>query len=351
MAITFVRRMGGIGSFTETQPLHPFIELAQMAQLGLQQRTSQAVSRLISRVHSRCTAQEPRSIMRVQVTRDRRQSFSGEMALCKLTVLSPGHITTGGGGVQDGSITVDSSGNLWVSEFETLPGNQIEVFKSSNLATNTWSNKLTITGLTNWPYATQMIALTSGKVALVYAMARTTGSSVSIKEWSGSAWGTTRNTVRSSLFMGYSSAVALGDTVEPATTNSTEIIYYSFAYGATAWAASVEIGKGSYAAMSTNGGTVLTLSYMNSTTIEYVSSSTSGSSWSEPVTVSSSETSAQFLSASFTIQSNNLLMCWTAGSRLTVQHQVCNCSLYHSFCRKQSSPLEPARTFPIRIVL
>jgi RHS repeat-associated protein len=223
-------------------------------------------------------------------------------------------VTTTNSAVKDGSISVDSSGNVWVSEFESNPSGEIQVYKSTNLATNTWSSKLNVTtGLLGITYATQIVGLTSGKMALLYGGA-SSGHAINITEWSGTAWSTTVTTGRSNLWMGYSSAVALGTTVDLATANRTDAIFYSFTYGASSWSSSTVVGEGSNVSLSTDGNSLLVLSYMNSTTIQYVASSNAGGSWGVPVTVSTTQSSAQFLSASFSIQSNEFLMGWTAGA-------------------------------------
>ncbi len=229
-------------------------------------------------------------------------------------------VTTGNKGVQDGSIAVDSSGNLWVSEFESSPSNQIEVFKSTNLATNSWSNKLTITsGLTGSLYATQIVPLTSGKVALLWGGAATTKTAISIREYSGTSWSSAVATGITTLVMGRSMAVALGDTVELATTGDVDIYYYSLTYGSSSWSSSTTIAtstfSSSYAGISTDGNKLLVISYlMNANLLQYVSSSNSGGSWSEPVTVSTSLGTSDYLSPSLLIQSNEFLMGFQSGT-------------------------------------
>ena len=227
-------------------------------------------------------------------------------------------VTTGNSGVQQGSITVDSSGNLWVSEFEVVPSNKIEVFKSSNLTANTWANKLNITGMTG-SYATQIVPLTSGKVALLYGGAASTQTAISIREFSGSSWSSAVSTSRTTLYMDRSSAVALGDTVELAVTGGVDVYYYPFTYGSGSWPSSVAIATSTvsktYAGISSDANKELVMSYLiNSSVLQYVASSNSGGSWSEPVTVFSTSNNQQFLSPSLSIISNDFLMGWISGS-------------------------------------
>ncbi|HZW56782.1 MAG TPA: hypothetical protein VFF30_10885 [Nitrososphaerales archaeon] len=207
---------------------------------------------------------------------------------------SSGTVATAASRVQGGSITVDSNNHIWVSQHESYPSARIEVFESSSLEGSSWTNKLTLTGFSSGAArATDIVKLTSGKVALIYGVAVASGGgALSLKQYNSGTWGPTFNTTRTSLYMAYTSAVTISTTIEVATTDGSNVYYYTS--GGASWSSPITIAAGSYAGISTDSNSLLVISYLTgSTTLSYVSSSNAGSSWSEPVTVTANEISAR----------------------------------------------------------
>jgi RHS repeat-associated protein len=214
----------------------------------------------------------------------------------------PSKVTTTNALVSTVSIAVNSSGKIWVAVSETHTSNKVEVYTAKNPSTNTWSKSLSISS--SGPV--QLVPLTSGKLALLY-------NGATIYKYSGSSWSTGPSTP-SNLELQYSSAVAISNTVELAALNtSSDLNYYSYDYGDSSWSTALQLATGaSYTGMTTDGENDLVASYITGSAVSYVTSTDSGANWGEPVNISTTETSPEFLSPAFAITSLGMVnLAWT----------------------------------------
>ncbi len=231
------------------------------------------------------------------------------------------------------SIILDSSGNIWVSLNSYNNANYIEVYKTS---TSIWSRSLIFSQ--SGSAFSQLVPLSSGKVALLYP-------ATTIRIWNGVTWSSPVSTSVGYHF-GTSSAVAIGDTVELAATNKTNIYYQSFTYGNSAWSPPIELGSGNSAGISGDGTSNLLIFYTSSNTVSFVNSSDSGSSWSAPTTISSNEANPSSIDASFNIAapSYSVEAGWTSGSSSPFNLRFASVSL-------SSSPPPSQVTQPVTLAL
>ncbi|HZW55755.1 MAG TPA: hypothetical protein VFF30_05650, partial [Nitrososphaerales archaeon] len=215
---------------------------------------------------------------------------------------APYTLSTPNAGVSDPSITADSNGNVWAAVTEVYPSTRLDVYKCTSSESGcTYSNSLT----GNAAYPPELVPLTNGKMALLFG-----GSGIVVDEYSGTSW-SSGPTTSHSVSLYYSSAVAIGDTIELGASDGTNVYYYIFAYGGSSWSSGVTVGQGHYAGISGDDNNRLVVSYISGSSVEYVYSTASGLYWSDPVIVSSSETSPEFISASFAIDSGMFQAAWT----------------------------------------
>jgi RHS repeat-associated protein len=203
------------------------------------------------------------------------------------------------------SIAVDSRGDIWVAMDTSYNLRaHIEVWEH----TTSWAKTLDITGASD----AQLVPLTSGKVALLYA---NNGISFHIMTYNGAYW-MGANVATAPYDFRYLSASSIGDTVELAAFDgSSHIVYQSYAFGASSWSPSTVIGQGTEATISSDGSGTLVIFWTDGgSNVRFAVSTTAGSSWGPVQSVSSTETSANYPSASFIIVSNMAEVVWTSGN-------------------------------------
>ena len=228
------------------------------------------------------------------------------------------------------STTVDSSGNWWVS-FGSQSGTSeyIEVWTcaSSCLTSTNWSSSEDLSDGTTNGWSTQVLSLTSGKLALVAG--NPNGESyLQVQTYSGSAWsgsGLVDSANTDYQWMG--SCATISDTVYCVTADDVGdgLMFLSVAYSTSpSWSSESEIssqcsGVGQpWSSIASDGSSHLGVYFLcqGSTSTYYMTSSNSGSSWSSLVTDSNGgETSASRVSCSFATDANGDMQCvWTSGS-------------------------------------
>lgn len=221
------------------------------------------------------------------------------------------------------STTLDSNGKWWVVT-ESYDGTDwyAETWScsSSCLTSTNWSNSNVVSMGTSsdWPV---IVALTSGKVAVVWG-----DGALTVETFSGSAWSSAVGTTATDYISAYGSCVAIGDTIECALADLTDklVVYLSAAYNSNSptWSAETNL-SGSLctgepdASIATDGSSHLGVYFTcEGTSTYYTTSANSGSTWSSVTTDSNGgETTASYVSVSPSTDSNgDMQAIWTSGS-------------------------------------
>ena len=211
------------------------------------------------------------------------------------------------------SVTLDSNGHVWVALQSQNTGGGGPYYDEVYELTSGWAPSLTLTFASYLPIP-QMVPLTLGKMALLYGTGHV---AIATETWSGSVWSAGPSTSATNYFPQFSTAVAIGDTVEYCASDQTSAYYLTLPYGGS-WSSASTIAAASACSATTDGTSVLGLFYVsNPTTITYAQSNNAGSSFLPAVTVSSSEASVGWVGAALAVSSNpakQAMAVWLSGS-------------------------------------
>jgi Neuraminidase (sialidase) len=229
-------------------------------------------------------------------------------------------VPTTGSGATLPTVAVDSSGNPWVAVETAGPNSRhVEVY-TTTITTNAggnWSKVLDIGGLADFPKPI-LLPLTTGKMALeiLEQVANGTSNGREIVVYTsgdgGKTWSSPVTSSATNLLT--LSAVSVGDTVYSVTSSTNGgVQFWTFGYGSSSLARSRNIAccTEGYddASISTNGTSLLFVTYSNSTSILSERSTNLGASWQGLTTVANSEQS---------IQSGSLSTCYLEGRTIAV---------------------------------
>jgi YD repeat-containing protein len=217
----------------------------------------------------------------------------------------------------------DSNGDLWVS-VDTYDGtnSHLEVWELSS----SWSKSKDVTLSSGAsPGVGILLNLGSSKVGYVYSSSWSSASTLGIITYSGSSWSSSVST-SSTYNLAFSGATALGSTIDFCGVGTTSAKFWSFAYGGSSSPAETTLASGltsgqDACAITTDGHSELTsIIQASSSTIDYITSTNKGSSWSPLQVLSSTENDIQSASVG-TLGSSQLIApggivtaLWTAGS-------------------------------------
>ncbi len=208
-------------------------------------------------------------------------------------------------------ISVDTNGNMWVAVQTDASGTfHIEVWEYSSHA---WAKSDDITvGASQQGF--QLIPLSGGDMALIYG-AWFAASVTNIVEHTTS-WSSPVATAATYLLPESEAAVGIGTTVYDAAVNkaTNNLDFLTFTLGGASWAVTSDLiaSAGSYVTISTDGTADLYICYIpSSTTVDYIKSTNSGSSWGAAQTVSTGETSAELPDATLVADASSIQFVWT----------------------------------------
>jgi len=231
--------------------------------------------------------------------------------------ISETQVTTYCGSTAYPSIVLDSNNNVWVSEGDQCSGGfYVEVDEY----TSSWSRQLLVSQTT---LATDLVPLTSGKIALIYKTSSC--NCFQIYEWSGSSWSNSIGpTGTGTLELG--SATAIGDTVYMAVSNYNQGIWFlTYSYGGS-WSHSVLDTRGYTSTISTdNAGNLIVFTWEASTgtmgglggRVVYNITSSGGSTWPSNGVISYNEPTNGYInhiSSPFLVPNNLAPAIWISGT-------------------------------------
>jgi trimeric autotransporter adhesin len=197
------------------------------------------------------------------------------------------------------SIALDSNGNVWVALLtdNTAGTSYIEVWESG---AGGWSSSLTPLSFTGSSPVPQIVALTSGKMGLLYGSGST---QTSLETFNGASWAAAASTAPYIPWL--STAVAIGDTIEYCGSNGADVYYLSFTYATGLWSAPSTISGGLSCSATTDGSSVLGLFYVtSSTTIMYSQSNNAGTSFSVATPITTADSGLDVVGASLAVSTN-----------------------------------------------
>jgi hypothetical protein len=228
------------------------------------------------------------------------------------------------------TMVVDTSGRIWVSLYASGNYDQVVVWKcpSSCGTSSSWQPKVFVSGA----MCDQLVALTAGKLALLYRPTKIgsvtqtcstqTGGALSIQTYDGgTSWSSASTTPATEYYIGRSKAVAIGDTVELCTPDSNggnHMVYLSFPYGGS-WSSPVTLDavsagtNGMTCSLSTDGLSNLVATYTNDPNLDTVVSVNSGTAWGSEQTLSTGESGINWVTTQLSMNLVSLAA-WMAGT-------------------------------------
>ncbi|MHB8702287.1 MAG: beta strand repeat-containing protein [Nitrososphaerales archaeon] len=207
------------------------------------------------------------------------------------------------------SIVTDSGGNTWIAlhTLQTATTNHIEVWLHAfGAGAGTWTKVNDITGLAA-DVAPILVPQAVGGVALIYGSGSVTAPVLITTSLTGALWSSPVSPP-SDYALFSSSALSVGNTIyfaglasASAGVTSGTVNFWSYANGAIATSSETTIVStvGSWNDSISNSGNTLTVFYGAGGLLNYTSSTTLGSSWNSPSTISTSEAAITGVTSSY----------------------------------------------------
>ena len=208
----------------------------------------------------------------------------------------------------DGTLTVDTSSNLWTSAFNNNDGG-CEVWTNSG---GSWAQSIDLGTFA----ACKVLALTAGDMAALQ-QATIGSSAVGIRFYTGS-WAAAINTVETDYSLQSSDACAQGDRVHfVVNDDGSTIEYQNILDTDSSWSSLVSVATdGANSVGIACSASVLSIVHIDSSNNVdwHMSTSATGASWTSGVAMASSESTPNQISVSYSVTSSEVLATWQAGS-------------------------------------